>query len=290
MPDSFEPSNSYVPLSELVSNFWPQFLGTPPDLGGMLDRIGVTGIRVLRDERFLPVGFEADVAIFADISIDLPFIPGLTLHAGDPLPRPGALDNGNVTTFSVRFKPLPRPIVELTDFSLNLSTPSSLLEVWEDGGPSQGWHRAEDSDEQGVRRPRKFMISLRTGFSVDLATPSVSLIHQDTNSLRPRLQPNEGVMLGSTGILIHGLSDLRIALDEAAEPSDRGLHIREASVSFIRGGRAVGGLEGNLFNCAITNGGFSVALLAWMHHRTPQLIVYRTCEYLGLIAICKKLV
>jgi hypothetical protein len=257
MPDSFEPSNSYVPLSELVSNFWPQFLGTPPDLGGMLDRIGVTGIRVLRDERFLPVGFEADVAIFADISIDLPFIPGLTLHAGDPLPRPGALDNGNVTTFSVRFKPLPRPIVELTDFSLNLSTPSSLLEVWEDGGPSQGWHRAEDSDEQGVRRPRKFMISLRTGFSVDLATPSVSLIHQDTNSLRPRLQPNEGVMLGSTGILIHGLSDLRIALDEAAEPSDRGLHIREASVSFIRGGRAVGGLEGNLFNCAITNGGFS---------------------------------
>ncbi|TDH18255.1 hypothetical protein EXU57_24055 [Segetibacter sp. 3557_3] len=239
----------YVPLGDVIAGAWPAFLGSAPDLGETLDKIGIAGIRVLRDDRGLPVGVELDVAVLDELRLALPFLPGLTLHTGTS-PREGDTEEGSITTFTAGFRSLPRPTISLARFPIRLSLPPSLIQLWRLN--ERGWRRAEGPDHQ----PQGIEIGLQTGFTIDLATPAVSL-----NTPQLSAFPNgSGAMLGSTGILLHDFADWQIALDEATTPAERGVRIGRASVAFVRDGSPVSNLTATLSECSFTAGGFAGAI------------------------------
>lgn len=239
--------NSYIPLSDLLAGVWPEFLGSSPDLGETLDKVGVSNIRVLRDQNTsLPIGVQVEGAVLDEVHIDLPLIPGLGLRTGSPRPDHDAEDDSRITPYTADFQTQPQPVVSLHRLALRLSVPGSLLQRWRRTGAT--WQRVERG-----RHPEGVEVGLVSGITFNLAEPAVRFDEPQLTAV----PADYGVMLGSSGILLHGLTDLRFRIDPSLPEAERGLQIAQASVSFVKEGSAVSDLAISLRDCLIGAGGFS---------------------------------
>ena len=214
--------STYIPLTDLLAGVWPEFLGTSPDLGETLDKIGVNNIQIQRDEATgLPVGVRVEGAVLDEVSLDLPIIPGLGIRTGSRIPDGGGGDTGNITMFIADFRAQPQPVVSLHRLTLRLSVPGSLLQRWRRTGAT--WQRVERAGH-----PEGVEVGMESGITVNLAEPSVQFDQPQLTAV----PADYGVMLGSSGILLHGLTDLRLTIDPSVPEAGRGL-TDYASLSFV---------------------------------------------------------